>query len=122
MSNKDLNLEILIDLLKEVREDQKQHSKELAKQSAYLEGMDVDVKELKVTVSKNTEDISYHIMRTDLLEELHKDNQARIAQGERRIEKLEEPGKSLTWLKKNIIAVSTVVAAIASILAFLLKK
>lgn len=115
-------MDILLDLLKEVREDQKEHGKELSKQSAYLEGMDADVKELKSTVSKNTEDIAHHIRRTDILEKLHKDNQAKIAQGERRLDKLEEPGKAIEWLKKHIIAISGVIAAIASILVFLLNK
>lgn len=120
MSSKDL--EILLELLKEVREDQKQHGQALAKQSAYLENMDVDVKELKVTVARNTEDISHHIRRTDILEELHKDNQKKISQSEKRLERLEEPGKAISWLKKHIIAISGVIAAIASVLAFLLGK
>mgnify|MGYP001607412613 CR=1 FL=1 len=115
-------MDILLSLLKEVREDQKQHGQELAKQSAYLEGMDSDVKGLKDTVSRNTNDISYHIKRTDILEQLHKDNQARINQGEQRLDKLEEPGKAIAWLKKHIITLSGVVAAIVSILAFFLNK
>lgn len=115
-------MEILLGLLKEVREDQKQHGQELAKQSAYLEGMDFDVKELKSTVSKNTEDIAHHIRRTDVLEKLHRDNERRLSVNERKIERLEEPGKALSWLKKHLIAISGVVAAIISILAYFLQK
>lgn len=116
------NMDILLDLLKEVREDQKAHGKELSKQSAYLENMDTDVRELKSSVSKNTEDIAHHIRRTDILEKLHLDNQAKIAQGEIRINKLEEPGKAISWLKKHLIAITGVIATIVSILAFFLNK
>jgi len=116
------NMDILLDLLKEVREDQKEHGKELSKQSAYLENMDVDVKELKTSVFKNTEDIAHHIRRTDLLQALHKENQTKIIQSEQRISKLEEPGKAIAWLRKHLIAITGVIAAIATILALFLNK
>jgi hypothetical protein len=115
-------IDIILDLLKEVREDQKEHGKELSKQSAYLTSMDADIKEMKPIVSKNTDDIFYHIRRTDLLEQLHKDNQKKIALSEQRIAKLEEPVKAKEWLKKHIIAVSAVITAIISIVAALLKQ
>mgnify|MGYP001564770652 FL=1 len=115
-------MDIILDLLKEVREDQKEHGKELSKQSAYLENMDIDVKELKANVSRNTEDIAHHIRRTDMLEALHKDNQISIEQGAKRISKLEEPGKAIAWFKKHLVVVTGVIAAIASILAFFINK
>jgi phage terminase large subunit-like protein len=116
-----MDYKILLDLLKEVREDQKSHGKELAKQSAYLEDVDSNVKDLKVTVAKNTDDIFHHIRRTDLLEALHKDNQKKIEQTEMRVSALEEPVKAKEWLKKHIVAISGVVAAIATVLAFILR-
>jgi chromosome segregation ATPase len=115
-------LELLFDLLKEVREDQKDHGKTLAKQSAYLEGIDSDVKELKPIVAKNTNDISNHMMRTDLLEDLHKDNQKRIELSEARLEKLEEPVKAKEWIKSHLVAILGVLGTIASILAYFLTK
>jgi chromosome segregation ATPase len=115
-------LELLFDLLKEVREDQKEHGKTLAKQSAYLEGIDSDVKELKPVVAKNTEDISHHIMRTDILEALHRDNQKRIEQSESRLNKLEEPVKAKEWIKNHIVALLGVIGTIATILAYFFSK
>ena len=116
-----MDLKIILDLLKEVREDQKEHSKELYKQSAYLQSMDSDVKELKITVSKNTEDIAHHIRRTDLLQELHSENQERIEKSEARLEKLEEPVKAKEWIKNHAVAIITAAAAIASIIALILE-
>ena len=63
--------DIILRLLQEVREDQREHSKELAKQS-------VSLLKLETTVDKNTEDLKYHIRRTDILEDLHRDNQRKI--------------------------------------------
>ena len=120
--SKGTEMEILLDLLKEVREDQKNHGKELAKQSAYLENMDSDVKELKASVRQNTDDIAHHIKRTDMLEELHKDNQRKIELGEARLEKLEEPIKAKAWIKAHIVAILGVVGTIATILAFFFSK
>lgn len=115
-------LDLLLDLLKEVREDQKQHGKELSKQSVYLETMDADVKELKTTVSKNTDDIAHHIRRTDILEALHKDNQAKIERSEERLDKLEEPVKAKAWVKAHIVSIISVLTAIASIVALILEQ
>jgi len=120
-----MDMKILFDLLKEVREDQKNHGRELSKQSAYLENLDSDVKELKVSVLQNTEDISHHIRRTDILQELHKDNQKRIANSEERLDKLEEPVKARKWLKKNTKSVKVILSIVlitVSILAFFLNK
>lgn len=117
-----MDLKMLYDLLQEVREDQKQHSRELYKQSAYLENMDSDVKELKTTVGRNTEDIAHHIRRTDILQDLHKDNQRKIEMSEARIDKLEEPIKAKEWVKKNVIAISAIITTLISIAALLLNK
>jgi hypothetical protein len=117
-----MDLKIILDLLQEVREDQKEHGKELSKQSVYLENMDADVKELKASVNINTADIAHHIRRTDILEDLHKDNQARIVSGEARLEKLEEPVKAKAWFKKHMIAISAIITALVSIAAMLLNK
>lgn len=121
MSNKP-DLELLFDLLKEMREDQKLHGRELVKQSTVLESLDCDIKELKPVVAKNTQDIAEHMRRTDLLERLHLDNQKRIEISESRLNKLEEPVKAKEWFKKNIIALLSTVATIITILAFLLSK
>lgn len=121
MANKP-EIDIILDLLKEVREDQKEHGKELNKQSAYLQTMDADIKEIKPVVAKNTEDIAYHIRRTDLLQDLHIDNQKRIEMSEQRIEKLEVPVKAKEWVKNHLVTISAVVTALASMAAFLIEK
>lgn len=120
---------IILDLLKEVREDQKKHGTELAKQSVYLEKMESDVSELKATVSRNTDDIAHHIRRTDLLQEMHNDNQAaikknaaEIAASVARLDKLEEPVKAKAWIKTHLVTISAVVTALASVAAFLIEK
>jgi gas vesicle protein len=124
-----VDLKIVFELLKEVREDQKKHGIELAKQSTLLDNVEGDLKELKTTVSRNTDDIAHHIRRTDLLQELHKDNENAIAKNAEQIEesaarldKLEEPVKAKEWVKNNIITISAVVTALASIAAFLFEK
>jgi hypothetical protein len=117
-----VDLKIIFDLLKEVREDQKQQGQELAKQGAHIENMAADVCELKASVSKNTEDIAHHIKRTDLLQELHQENQAKIEKSEARLDKLEEPVKAKEWIKQHIITISAIVTAVASAVAFLVEK
>jgi len=123
MADKD-DQKILFDLLKEVREDQKEHGKELAKQSAYLVSMDSDVKELKETVFVNTKDIAHHIARTDGLQTLHEDNKKRIDQADQmivlvqsRIDKLEEPKKALAWVKAHLVTIASILTAILSLAA-----
>ncbi len=124
-----VDLKIVFELLKEVREDQKKHGIELAKQTADLDNLKQDVGELKATVNRNTDDIAHHIRRTDLLQEMHKDNQeaiqentAKIELGEARLDKLEEPVKAKEWVKSHIVTISAVVTALASVAAFLIEK
>ena len=123
------DLKIVFELLKEVREDQKQQGVELAKQSVCLENLDTNVKELKVTVNKNTDDIAHHIRRTDLLQELHQDNQDKIQESvveidasKIRLDKLEEPVKARAWIKTHLVTISAVLTALVSIAAFLIEK
>ena len=108
--------DLIIKLLEEVRVDQKEHTKELTKQS-------ISLVSLESTVKKNTEDLIYHIRRTDMLEELHKDNSKKIQKNEKRIMTLEEPQKAAEYLKKNwkfytgaIIAILTILSGIAKLI------
>jgi chromosome segregation ATPase len=124
-----VDLKIVFELLKEVREDQKKHGIELAKQTADLDNLKQDVRELKTDVSQNTDDLAHHIRRTDLLQELHRDNQdaiqkseQKIEENEARLDKLEEPVKAKEWIKTHIVTISAVVTALASIAAFLIEK
>ena len=78
---------MIYELLKEVREDQKKQGGELQEQSKCLVGVQSDLK--------------YHIRRTDILEDLHKDNQIKIEQGKKRLDKLEEPSKVSKYLSEK---------------------
>ena len=118
----DVDLKMLFELLKEVREDQKTHGMELAKQSAILDNLDNDVKDLKKTVARNTEDIAHHIRRTDGLQDLYDSNRTRITDVETRVGKLEEPVKAKAWIKSNLVSVISICTAIGSFIAFLYEK
>lgn len=79
----------MYDLLKEIREEQKIQSK--------------DINGIKMDVNTNTEDLKYHIKRTDMLEELHMDNA-------KRIDILEKPAISIKPTVKKKIAKVTAFA------------
>lgn len=80
--------DLILDLLKEVREDQKSHS--------------IILVEVQKDVAKNTEDLADHI-------EGVKQNRARI-------EKLEEPKKAFGVFKKYLIGAGGIAAAIIGII------
>ena len=93
--------ELMLELLKEVRSDQKEHSNILIK-------MQVDVK-------KNKDDLEEHMAQTRAVRELvlvHKE------EFDARIEKLEEPRKAFSLLKKYIIGLGAVATAALAILKF----
>lgn len=85
MSKNDMSTQ----LLKQVLEEQKEQNKSLTK-------IEVSFAKMEANVEKNTEDLAYHIKRTDVLEQLHKDNQSRI-------EKLEQPLSVKDLAKKTSI-------------------
>ena len=78
---------MIYDLLKEVREEFSEHKDEQVKQG--------------ITLAEIKKDLKYHIKRTDILQDLHKDNLAQIEQNKTRLEKLEEPFKARTYLFKK---------------------
>ena len=82
---------LIVSLLKEVREDQKEHSSILV--------------DLQQDVSKNTADLTEH--------------KEGVVQNRKRIEKLEEPGNAIKLLKKYLLGVGAVAGAVIAILKFL---
>lgn len=86
--------EIIIELLKEVREEQKDQSKSLTK--------------LEVDVARNADDLKDHMRRTDILEGLHLSNQTRI-------ETLEEPTKVRKYIIKRVLIIGSIAGAIVAI-------
>lgn len=132
----------IYDLLKEMREDQKEHGKSiqesekvLVKQSEQLGAVQKDIEQMKIDVADNKDGLLEHMRRTDILEKLHEnaqklhiDNAKKIYELEKlhidnskRIEKLEEPQKAKDWLKKNYLNVVSIITATASILALFTK-
>jgi predicted transcriptional regulator len=101
-----MNNEQLYDLVKEIREEQKEQSKTMSQ-------LEVSFVRMESLVETNTEDLKYHIKRTDILEDLHKDNA-------KRIEKLEAP-ISVRDLTKISITVISGIGVIASLVYTVLK-
>ena len=82
--------DLIIVLLKEVREDQKDHS--------------IILVELQNDVSRNTNDLETHIEG--------------VMQNRSRIEKLEEPGKAFKILKKYLMGIAAITGSILAIMKF----
>lgn len=106
-----MNSKIIYDLLKEIREEQKEHSKQLVNQSETMIKMNL-------FISKNTEDLATHMKRTKLLEDLYNKHDQRII-------KLEEPSKVKEWLWNKwsryfviITVICTVVVAVFKIIKY----
>lgn len=95
-------LDLLIGMLKEIKEDFKEH--ELADRE--------DFTHIKDKLEDNTADLKHHIRRTDLLEKLHKDNEARI-------EILEQPKKAKQYLLSAASEAVKLFAPVLSLLAIL---
>lgn len=75
-----------------------------------------DVSEIKVGQAKheiylerNTKSLEEHMRRTDVLEELHRDNQSRI-------ERLEEPKKAWKLVLAQVVKLGASASAIAAML------
>ena len=83
--------DLIVDLLQEVREDQKAHSTILI--------------ELQQDVAKNTVDLTEH--------------KEGVVQNRTRIENLEEPGKAFKLLKKYLLGFGAVAGSVIAILKFL---
>jgi hypothetical protein len=75
--SEDPRMDLVIDLLKEVREEQKN-------QSLLLSSHDISLVQITSDLNRNTNDVAEHIKRTCLLEE--------------RVDKLEEPIKTRKYL------------------------
>jgi cob(I)alamin adenosyltransferase len=104
---------IIYDLLQEVRAEQRKQSEELAKQSVWLVSIQKDV-------SRNTDDLSEHIRRTEILEENLQIQQNKIETVEDRVEKLEWPSKVKEFVFNKYIkwagAISVTVGIVFTIL------
>lgn len=101
-----MDLNHLFELMQEIREEQKEQGKTLTK-------LEVTFAKMEGSVEKNTEDLEYHIKRTDILEELHRDNA-------KRIERLEQP-LSVSELLKKTVTIAAGIGVIASLIYTIMK-
>ena len=113
--------EIIYGLLKEVRECQQKQNKEIIEQGVCLKNVEVNISEIKQSVSKNTEDVAEHIHRTNLLEENQVEMAETLNDHDKRIEGLEEPVKARAWLKKHYLSIGSMVTALLSLIALISK-
>ena len=77
-----------------------------------MEELRKDLQEVRESQIRMEADIKYHIMRTDLLEELHKDNEKRIAQ-------LELPNSAKSYMVDFAVSISKIAGAALAVFALL---
>lgn len=113
-------LDMIYDLLKQDREEAsdfrkevRQSHKETGEKLTKLESETSErLTKIEATNDAQNVQLAEHMRRTDILEDLHRDN-------EKRIVKLEEPGKVRKWMSDNIITVAKVAGAIMTIGGFI---
>ena len=107
---------IMYDLVKEIREDNKEMLKEQV-------ATRVELARMAEILDKNTDSLILHEKRSDNLESLYKIEKARVDELESKVSKLEEPVKFRQMLVVKIAAlatfVTTVVGAIAVVYQYL---
>ena len=96
---------MIYDLLKQDREETTDFRKEV--RTSHKETGE-RLSKIETTTEVQTTQIAEHMRRTDLLENLHKDN-------EKRIVVLEEPAKTFSTLKKWLLGVAVIAGAIVTI-------
>lgn len=119
------DIKIALDLIKEVREDQRDIKEGLLEQTVLFrehikqdEEMYHEIKNINSTLFRNTLDLERHIMRTDILQ----DDQAKIVDTletireafksmTKRVEVLEEPEKAKAYLYKKWMKIFKIVGA-----------
>jgi uncharacterized protein (UPF0335 family) len=99
-------IDLIYDLIKENRKDLGDFRAEVKEDNTAIQERLVEIEKLDAIQNHQ---LAEHIRRTELLEELHKENVSRI-------EKLEEPRKTLSTLSKWLIGIGTVAGALAGIL------
>jgi transposase len=100
--------DMIYDLLKEQRKETAQFHKEVREAHGEIAER---LTRIEVLDEEQNKQLAEHIRRTDLLEGLYKDTEARIS-------KLEEPAKVRSTLAKWIIGLGAIAGAIVSIAKF----
>jgi hypothetical protein len=101
--------DMIYDLLKTERQEAHEFRKEVR-----VAHSEISERLLKIEVldEEQNKHLAEHMRRSDLLEQLHKDNEERIA-------KLEEPLKVMSTLKRWLIGIGAIGTAIVGIAKFL---
>lgn len=101
--------DLIYDLLKTERQELGQFRKEVRESNIEIAER---LTRIEILDEEQNKQLAEHIRRTDLLEGLYKNTEARIS-------KLEHPIVVMSTLKKWLLVTSTVLAAIASIAKFI---
>lgn len=127
----DDNHRIIFDLLKEVREDQKNQNEKIAEQGeilavhgTHLSAIQKDMEFTKKHTADNRDDLREHMRRTDILERMHEDNKGRIDQLEQidkedqqKIKELQKPLLKKKWMKEDIKWILTVLGLLGGLVS-----
>jgi hypothetical protein len=101
--------DMIYDLLKTERQESTQFRQEVRESQTEIA---VRLTRIEVLDEEQNKHLSEHIRRTNLLEDLHKDNAVRIA-------KLEEPIKVMSTLKRWLIGIGAIGGAVVGICKFI---
>lgn len=108
MDKKDLTLE----LIREVRDDQKEANEKADKHREETLKWHY---EANARLDIYNEQLKVHIEGVDTLKQLHLDNVERIKAQDERINTLEEPSKSLNYIKKTVLWIAGLTGGIVTI-------
>lgn len=102
-------VDLIYDLLKTDREESAEFRKEVRENHKDIQER---LTRIEILDDVQNEQLAEHIRRTELLEELHKQNEERIS-------RLEEPSKAKKLLKKWLIGAGAIAGAIVSIIGLI---
>lgn len=109
-------IDLIYDLLREHRADTAEFQREVRDSH---KKSDERLAKLEAQGEVQNQQLAEHMRRTEVLEDLHMSNEAKIGVNRQRIEKLEEPKKALSLLKKWIIGTGAVSGALVAIAKFI---
>lgn len=105
---------MIYDLVKEIKDDQKEITVKLQEQSECLIRMENDVR-------RNADDLKEHMRRTELLEKLHEKNATKISEVEKKVEEIQEPTKIKKLLISKVLKTAGLITAVSGAVLAVLK-
>lgn len=109
-------IDLIYDLLREHKADTAEFQKEVRESH---KKSDERLAKLEAQGEVQNQQLAEHMRRTEVLEDLHMSNEAKIGVNRERIDKLEAPGKALSLVKKWIIGTGAIAGALAAIAKFM---